>query len=32
VNGRRIETHTLAPGDQVVLGETVLEYAERPRK
>lgn len=32
VNGRRIETHMLQPGDSVVLGETVLEYAERERK
>lgn len=32
VNGRRVDSHMLQPGDQVVLGETVLEYAERPKK
>ncbi len=32
VNGRKIETHMLEPGDTVVLGETVLEFAERERK
>ncbi|MEZ0227652.1 MAG: FHA domain-containing protein [Planctomycetota bacterium] len=32
VNGRKVETHMLEPGDTVVLGETVLEYAERERK
>jgi hypothetical protein len=32
VNGARVESHMLQPGDTVVLGETVLEYAERERK
>src|SRR5579863_10043146 len=30
VNGKRISEHTLAPGDQVSIGETVLLYREEP--
>lgn len=32
VNGKQVDSHMLQPGDTVVLGETVLEYAERERK
>jgi transcriptional regulator with GAF, ATPase, and Fis domain len=30
VNGRRISEHTLVPGDQISIGETVLLYREEP--
>jgi two-component system response regulator HydG len=30
VNGKRISEHTLEPGDQVSIGETVLLYREEP--
>src|SRR5271169_2489014 len=30
VNGKRISQHTLEPGDQVSIGETVLLYREEP--
>jgi hypothetical protein len=32
VNGKRIQTRVLEPGDEIRLGETVLQYAERQRK
>jgi len=31
VNGRRVERAALAPGDQVLVGRTVLSYARPPR-
>jgi len=31
VNGERIKRRSLADGDQIAIGDTVLEYAERPR-
>lgn len=32
VNGKRIQSRVLEPGDEIRLGETVLQYAERQRK
>jgi hypothetical protein len=31
VNGRRVGRHRLMPGDQIMIGSTVLEYAQRER-